>query len=162
MDPDPDTGHLRADVAAKNLGDADLAGVARLVLDADHPQRRHVRGIRRDPHPRLDQPVARRTQGDPFLGLANDQARPELVRPDRASDWTGRARGLERRHPRPAVELARPRRLVAVDPEPQRAVPKLVAWLAGPAGAPMREVVREPERPVEIRAVEVVLDDELV
>ena len=116
-----DARDVGADVAAEDLEDADLGRSLGAVLEADHPERDHVRGVVEGSRPRLEQAVLRRVEGHRRLGFAHDEPIPEPQLPDRAAERTGERTGLERGDPQVPVVLGRPGRLVGIDPQLQPA-----------------------------------------
>ena len=132
------------------------------IPDPDHPEGDHVQRVVERTKPHLEQAVRRGVQVHGRLGFANDEAVPERVLADATALGPGEQAGLKRRHPEVAVDVRRPGFLVGLDAEAQAPAAHLVAGSRRASGAPVRQVVGQPQAPVELRRLERVLDLELV
>jgi len=149
-------------VAAEDLEDADLCGLLRLVLEPDHPERDHVRRVSQSPRAALEEAVLRGVPGFALLCLPDDDLVAEAVLADPASHRAGEYAGLQGGDPGPAVPFRAPRLLIPLYPEAEDAAVHGESGRRRCAGAPLREVVGQPERRVQRRAAKVILDVETV
>jgi hypothetical protein len=158
MHPHAHGGESRFDIATEDLDHADLARSLGLVLEADHPERDHDPRVSRRPEPGLDDALARRMEPHDRLLLAHYHVGVEPMLPDRATQRAGEHTRLDRRRPHRAVPLGTPGRLVGVDAQPQATTrAQLVPGLRSLPRAPLRQVDGQPQRRVEVRAIERVL-----
>jgi hypothetical protein len=158
----PDLRPIGSDRAAEQLEQADLGRPARLIVEADHPARTHVVRVGDPASSYLEEPVQRCVERGSVLLLADDQPFVEPVLPEGASERTREDAGLQRRHPKPTVDVLVPGLLLRLDSEHQLAIPDHVPRRGGLARAPLRQVVGNPQLGVQFRVGEVVLDLHLV
>src|SRR3954468_4594926 len=131
------------------------------ILVADHPEGDHRVRISRRSDTDLEHAVAGREERSRRLLLADDEPVSEVELPDRAPTRPGELAGLERRDTDLTVELGRPGRLIRIDAEAERPVAHLVAGCGRRPRAPVRQVMRQPQPWIQLRAVEAILDDQL-
>src|SRR6266545_2464774 len=94
--------------------------------------------------------------------LAGRHVPPEDLADTDLRRRTGEHAGLQRGDPGLAAELRTPWRLVRLDDQPQEAITEPVPGGRRLAGAPLRQVVRQPARLVQVVTVEGVLERKLV
>jgi hypothetical protein len=149
-------------VVSEDLEDADLCGLLRLVLEPDHPERDHVRRVSQCPRAALEEAVLRGVPVFALLCLPDDDLVAEAVLAHQASHRPGEGAGLQGGDPRPAVPFRAPRLLIPLYPKAEDAAVDGESGRRRCAGAPLGEVMGQPERLVQRSPVKLVLDLEKV
>ena len=153
----PTAGPAPADRVAEHLEDADLARALGLVLDAHHPDRRHR--ARGQLHARADlqDAIVRRPAPLRRLRLAHAEPVAERLLANCAADLAREHARLDARDAqRPLVLDGAPQALPGRDRQPQLRPGDLVRCRALSTRTPLRQVVRDPHRAIEVVALEVV------
>src|ERR1700742_1012985 len=159
MDAHADRWPAPVDRVAEHLEDADLARALGLVLDAHQPGRRHR--ARGQLHARADlqDAIVRRPAPLRRLHLAHAQPVAERLLANGAAHLTGEYAGLDAGDAQWPLVLARaPQALPGRDRQPQLRPGDLVRCRALSTRTPLRQVVREPHRAIEVVALEVVAE----
>jgi hypothetical protein len=115
----PHRGAPAVNASAEDFEDADLAAALGLVLEPDHPHRRHR--ARAEVHPRahLEPPVVRRPAPVRGLELAHHLAVAKRLLADRAADLAREDARLDPRDPQRVVLGEAPEPVLGWDRQPQ-------------------------------------------
>jgi hypothetical protein len=95
LDADADPSAVVVEIAAEDLGDAELAAVVRGVLESDRPARDHDVGVPDGGHPHLDHAVPHEPEALLRLLLPHDEVVAEPVLADAASPRPGELARLQ-------------------------------------------------------------------